>query len=214
MMLIQLLNCPKSYLKMLWKRRHNADLDKLGIWFSDLDNFFQLGSKVVKSDSKIMIVHSNLLIRDIENVVDPFPHLQKSEIFEQQKCFPVVNFINILRTIFLYECHFGSFSLVTCTWKKLPKRHLYELLVRKIRTWNVDEIDTWIQMPEIRKRIQNRQRVDPWRGSCEPTSDLRPPASLRPEPSRLHWQQEHWKALDENVDKELFENYESRYWRL
>jgi len=44
----------------------------------------------------------------------------------------VVNFINILCTIFSYEHYFGSFSLVTCTYKKLPKWCLYETFVRKM----------------------------------------------------------------------------------
>ncbi len=35
-----------------------------------------------------------------------------------------VNFINILHAIFLYKSFFTSFSLVTCRWKKLPKRLL------------------------------------------------------------------------------------------
>jgi len=43
-----------------------------------------------------------------------------------------VNFINILRTNFLYKCCFGSFSLVTCTSKKLPKQRLYEKFVSKM----------------------------------------------------------------------------------
>ena len=34
---------------------------------------------------------------------------------------------------------FSSYMYVTCTWKKLFKRHLYKKFVRK----NVDEIDTW-----------------------------------------------------------------------
>jgi len=41
-----------------------------------------------------------------------------------------VNFINILLTNFLYKRRFGSFfssyMYVTCTWKKLPKRHSYK----------------------------------------------------------------------------------------
>ena len=45
---------------------------------------------------------------------------------------PVVNFINIVCTNFSYDRHFGSFSLVTYTQKKLPKRHLYEKFVRKM----------------------------------------------------------------------------------
>ncbi len=43
---------------------------------------------------------------------------------------PGVNFINILRTNFLYEHSFGSFfssyMYFTCKWKKLPKRRSYE----------------------------------------------------------------------------------------
>ncbi len=39
---------------------------------------------------------------------------------------PVVNFINILPTNFSYESCFGSFTLVTCTQKKLHKQRLYE----------------------------------------------------------------------------------------
>jgi len=45
---------------------------------------------------------------------------------------PLVNFINILRTNFWYEHCFGRFSLVTCTYKKLPKQRLYVKFVRKM----------------------------------------------------------------------------------
>ncbi len=45
---------------------------------------------------------------------------------------PVVNFINILRTNFSYKHSFGSFSLVTCTYKKLPKWRLYKKFVCKM----------------------------------------------------------------------------------
>jgi len=41
-------------------------------------------------------------------------------------------FINILSANFLYACLFGSFSLVTCKWKKLPKTLLYIKLARKM----------------------------------------------------------------------------------
>jgi len=43
-----------------------------------------------------------------------------------------VNFINILHTHFLYERRFGSFSLVTCTYKKLLKRCSYKKFERKM----------------------------------------------------------------------------------
>ncbi len=46
------------------------------------------------------------------------------------KLMPAVNFINVKCVRFSYTSHFGSFFLVTCTKKKLPKRHLYEKLVR------------------------------------------------------------------------------------
>jgi len=52
----------------------------------------------------------------------------------------LVNFINILRTNFLYECRFGSFFYVHVTREKLPKRCSYEKFACKI---NVDEIDTF-----------------------------------------------------------------------
>jgi hypothetical protein len=42
-----------------------------------------------------------------------------------------VNFINILRTNFSYECHFGSFFYVHVTRKKLPKQSLNKKFVRK-----------------------------------------------------------------------------------
>jgi len=49
---------------------------------------------------------------------------------------PGVNFTNVLSTIFLYECRFGSFfssyMYVTCMWKKLPKRHSCKKFVRKM----------------------------------------------------------------------------------
>jgi len=42
-----------------------------------------------------------------------------------------VNFINVKRARFSYECHFGSFSLLTyIRRKKLPKWCLYEKCVR------------------------------------------------------------------------------------
>jgi len=53
---------------------------------------------------------------------------------------PCVNFINILRTNFLYICCFGSFLYVQVTRKKLPNQHSY-----------VDEIDYMCilsQLPE------------------------------------------------------------------
>jgi len=56
---------------------------------------------------------------------------------EKQRCFSGVNFINIKRTIFLYECHFGSFYYVHVTRKKLPK----PTIVQKICAFNVAEID-------------------------------------------------------------------------
>jgi len=52
---------------------------------------------------------------------------------------PGLNFINILRTNFLYERHFGSFYYIHVTRKKLPKWRSFE----KISAFNVDEIDTW-----------------------------------------------------------------------
>jgi len=53
-----------------------------------------------------------------------------------------VNFINIFQTNFLYKHCFGSFSLVTCKWKKLSKQCSYGKFVLKICAENVDEIDT------------------------------------------------------------------------
>ncbi len=41
-------------------------------------------------------------------------------------CGPLVNFINIKRTNFLYEGHFSSFYYVHVARKKLLKQHLYE----------------------------------------------------------------------------------------
>jgi len=56
------------------------------------------------------------------------------------KLTPAVNFINIKRTSFSYERHFGSFFLrmyVRMYIKKLPKQNSY-----KKHAFNVDEIDT------------------------------------------------------------------------
>ncbi len=44
--------------------------------------------------------------------------------------FPTVNFINIIRTNFLYEHSFDSFFYIHVTRKKLPKQHSYEKFVR------------------------------------------------------------------------------------
>jgi len=45
---------------------------------------------------------------------------------------PGVNFINILRTNFSYECRFGSFFYLHVTRKKLPKQRSYEKFVSKM----------------------------------------------------------------------------------
>jgi len=45
---------------------------------------------------------------------------------------PVVNFINILHTNFLYERRFSSFFYVHVTREKLPKRHSYKKFARKM----------------------------------------------------------------------------------
>ncbi len=48
-----------------------------------------------------------------------------------------VNFINVKRMNFLYKCHFGSFFSSYLYVKKAAEM----TFVRKIRTYNVDEID-------------------------------------------------------------------------
>jgi len=45
---------------------------------------------------------------------------------------PVVNLINILRTNFSYEHHFGSFFYVLVTREKLPKQRSYKKCAHKI----------------------------------------------------------------------------------
>jgi len=50
---------------------------------------------------------------------------------------PGVNFINVIHTIFLYECCFGSFISSYVYVKKAVEM----LFIRKICTYNVDEID-------------------------------------------------------------------------
>jgi len=45
---------------------------------------------------------------------------------------PVVNFFNILHTIFLYESLFGSFFFLHVTREKLPKRCSYKKFARKM----------------------------------------------------------------------------------
>jgi hypothetical protein len=52
---------------------------------------------------------------------------------------PVVDFINIKGTIFLYECLFGSFYYVHVTRKSCRNN-----IRTKICAYNVDEIDTWM----------------------------------------------------------------------
>jgi len=51
-----------------------------------------------------------------------------------------VNFINILRTNFSYERCFGRIFYIHVTRKKAAE----VTFVRKICTYDVDEIDTWI----------------------------------------------------------------------
>jgi hypothetical protein len=57
----------------------------------------------------------------------------------ESKCLSGVNFINVKRTNFSYECRFGSFSLFTC----LVTFCFGKKFVQKTRAYNVDEIDTW-----------------------------------------------------------------------
>jgi len=51
------------------------------------------------------------------------------------KLIPAVNFINVFRALFSYECRFGSVFLLTYVRtyveKKLPKRHSYEKSAQK-----------------------------------------------------------------------------------
>jgi hypothetical protein len=58
------------------------------------------------------------------------------------KSTPAANFINIIRTIFLYERRFGSFF---SSVEKAAKT----AFVQKIRTYNADEIDPWSSLPTI-----------------------------------------------------------------
>jgi len=52
-----------------------------------------------------------------------------------------LNFINVERTNFSHEsCFFGSFFLVTCMYVVKAAEMTF---VRKICTFNIDEIDTW-----------------------------------------------------------------------
>jgi len=53
-------------------------------------------------------------------------------------CLPLVNFINVKRAKFLYERHFGSFFSSYMYVVKAAET----TFVQKIRTCNVDEIDT------------------------------------------------------------------------
>ncbi len=51
-----------------------------------------------------------------------------------------VNFINVKRMPFLYEHHFGSFFYVHVTRKKAAEM----TFMQKMRTFNNDEIDSWL----------------------------------------------------------------------
>ncbi len=64
-----------------------------------------------------------------EQLIRQFPFAKN---VQTQKVSPIVDFINILRTNFLYELCFGSFALVTCRQKKLPKRSSYKKFVCKM----------------------------------------------------------------------------------
>jgi len=62
------------------------------------------------------------------------------ELFNQELI--CVNFINILRTNFLYERCFGSFFYVHETREKVPKQHSYD-------TYNLDEIEPVVNFINI-----------------------------------------------------------------
>jgi hypothetical protein len=59
-----------------------------------------------------------------------------------------VNFINILRTNFLYECCFGSFFYVHVTREKLPKQRSYKKFVHKMMMKLTTGGNGFIERPE------------------------------------------------------------------
>jgi len=68
-----------------------------------------------------------------KKIADNTPMTEASKIIaaEWRSASAGVNFINVKRARFLYECHFGSFFLLTYTCrKKLPKWRSYEKRAR------------------------------------------------------------------------------------
>ncbi len=63
-----------------------------------------------------------------------------------------VDFINVKRTNFLYERHFGSFYYVHVTRKKADKT----TSVQKIHVFNIDEID--YRGKKVRRTQQRKNR--------------------------------------------------------
>jgi len=64
----------------------------------------------------------------------------------------IVNFTNILRINFSYECCFSCFSLVTCTLKKLLKRHSFVKTLMKLTHRHL-----FRQMPATNRLSQNEK---------------------------------------------------------
>ncbi len=103
--------------------------------------YFKFGAQ------KISLIRSSFLILDLLCIEFTLPTIFFSFLlnfrtprFEGQyhqpfvaksKC-PVVNFINILRTNFMYESLFGSFFYLHVTREKLPKRCSYLKFVCKM----------------------------------------------------------------------------------
>jgi len=72
---------------------------------------------------------------------------------------PGVNFINILRTNFLYKCCFSSFFYIHVTREKLLKQHLHEKCVHKIlMKLTVDvRISLWLGEANLKADFMHRR---------------------------------------------------------
>jgi len=72
------------------------------------------------------------------------------EVREREKKRTGVNFINILRTNFSYDRHFGSFFYLHFGF--------VEKFVQKTRAYNVDEIDYWGGKAVLRDSFERHQK--------------------------------------------------------
>ncbi len=99
---------------------------------AELSFFLILGITLIQAAVLYIIQRGGIIIEPLNisilSLVFPVYKLPSSKV---EIC-TGVNFFNVNRSNFLYQCHFGSFYYIHVTREKLVKQHLYKKFVCKI----------------------------------------------------------------------------------